>query len=266
MFDYEFMRNAFLASTIVAVVAGAVGYFLILRGETFAGHALAHVGFPGATGALLFGLSPIWGLTLFTVGAGIAIGLLGERSRRDIAIGLVLTFSLGLGLLFLHFYTAYASQATNVLFGNVLGIDAATIGELAILGVICLAGLTVIARPLLFASLQPELAEARGLRLDLISTLFMVIVAISTVEAMQIVGVLLAFALMVAPAAAAARLTSSVATGIACSIAFAIVIAWASLTLAYFTDWPTSFWITTLGAAIYLLSGLRRLGARPATA
>jgi zinc/manganese transport system permease protein len=264
MFDYEFMRNAFLACTIVGIVAGAVGYFLVLRGETFAGHALAHVGFPGATGALLFGLSPLWGLMLFTVAAGVGIGLLGERSRRDVAIGLVLTFALGLGLLFLHFYTAYASQATNVLFGNVLGIDGGTIVVLALLGLACLVGLAAIARPLLFASLQPELAEARGLRLNLVATLFMVIVAISTVEAMQIVGVLLVFALMVAPAAAAARLTHRVRTGVASSVVLAVGIAWAGLTLAYYTDWPTSFWITTLGAAVYLLSGLIRL--RPAGA
>src|SRR5690348_6687554 len=97
IFDYEFMRNAFIATTIVGIVAGAVGYFLVLRGETFAGHALAHVGFPGATGAVLIGLSPILGLSLFTVLAGIGIGLLGEKAHRDVAIGLVLTLSLGLG-------------------------------------------------------------------------------------------------------------------------------------------------------------------------
>lgn len=253
------MRNAFLACTIVGIVAGAVGYFLVLRGETFAGHALAHVGFPGATGALLIGLSPIWGLILFTVAAGVGIGLLGEKSRRDVAIGLVLTLSLGLGLLFLHFYTAYASQATNVLFGNVLGIDGTTIAVLAALGLACLIGLAIIARPLLFASLQPELAEARGLRLGLVGTLFMVIVAVSTVEAMQIVGVLLVFALMVAPAAASARVTRSVASGVIASVLLAVAIAWISLALAYYTDWPTSFWITALGAGTYLLSGqLRR--------
>lgn len=253
------MRNAFLACTIVGIVAGAVGYFLVLRGETFAGHALAHVGFPGATGALLIGLAPIWGLILFTVAAGVGIGLLGEKSRRDVAIGLVLTLSLGLGLLFLHFYTAYASQATNVLFGNVLGIDGPTIAVLAALGLACLIGLAIIARPLLFASLQPELAEARGLRVGLVGTLFMVIVAVSTVEAMQIVGVLLVFALMVAPAAASARVTRGVASGVIASVLLAVAIAWISLALAYYTDWPTSFWITALGAGTYLLSGqLRR--------
>ncbi|HTJ58992.1 MAG TPA: metal ABC transporter permease [Devosiaceae bacterium] len=252
--DYEFMRNAFIATTIVGIVAGAVGYFLVLRGETFAGHALAHVGFPGATGAVLIGISPILGLTFFTVIAGVGIGLLGSKAHRDVAIGLVLTLSLGLGLLFLHFYTAYAGQATNVLFGNVLGIDGDTIAALAGIGAISLVGLLLIARPLLFASLQPELAEARGLRLGLVSTLFLVIVALSTVEAMQIVGVLLVFALMVAPAAISLHLTRRVATGIVLAMVLAVLIAWISLVLAYVTDWPTSFWITALGGLGYFAS------------
>ena len=264
--DYDFMRNAFLATAIVGIVAGAVGYFLVLRGETFAGHALAHVGFPGATGAALIGLSPLVGLSLFTILAGIGVGLLGNKAHRDVAIGLVLTVSLGLGLLFLHFYTAYAAQATNVLFGNVLGISPGTVGVLAAWGVVSLAALGLIARPLLFASLQPELAEARGVSLALMSTLFMVIVALSTVEAMQIVGVLLVFALMVAPAASAIRLTRGVAAGIATSIGLAVLVAWISLVLAFLTDWPTSFWITLLGGLIYFASGAlaRRQSRRPA--
>jgi zinc/manganese transport system permease protein len=255
MFDYEFMRNAFYACTIVGIVAGAVGYFLVLRGQTFAGHALAHVGFPGATGAGLIGLSPFFGLTVFTVVAGIGIGLLGERAHRDVAIGIVLTLSLGLGLLFLHFYTAFASQATNVLFGNVLGISLRTVIVLAVLAGVILVALVLIARPLLFASLQPELAEARGVPLNLVSTLFMVLVAVATSEAVQIVGVLLVFALMVAPAATALRLTQGVFAGIVVSMALAVIIAWISLSLAFLTDWPTSFWITALGTIAYLASG-----------
>lgn len=258
IFDYEFMRNAFYACTIVGIVSGAVGYFLVLRGQTFAGHALSHVGFPGATGAGLIGLSPFLGLTVFTIAAGIGIGLLGERAHRDVAIGIVLTLSLGLGLLFLHFYTAFASQATNVLFGNVLGISLRTVIVLAVLAVAILAALVLIARPLLFASLQPELAEARGVPITLVSTLFMVLVAVATSEAVQIVGVLLVFALMVAPAATALRLTSGVAAGVLASIALAVVIAWISLSLAFLTDWPTSFWITALGAAAYVISGMAR--------
>ncbi len=257
-FAYEFMRNAYAACTVVSLVAGAVGYFLVLRGETFAGHALSHVGFPGATGAVLLGLPPFLGLILFTVLAGVGIGLLGERAQRDVAIGVVLTFSLGLGLLFLHFYTSYASLATNILFGNVLGIGADTVLMLAALAAASLLGLCAIARPLLFSSLQPELAEARGLRPGLVSALFMVVVAVTTAQAMQIVGILLVFALMVAPAASAARLTRTVAGGVTASVVLAMATAWAGLTLAFYTDWPVSFWITTIGAACYGASLLAR--------
>ena len=253
-FVYDFMRNAYAACAVVAIVAGAVGYFLVLRGETFAGHALAHAGFPGATGAVLIGVSPFLGLTAFTLVAGIGIGLMGEKAQRDVAIGIVLTFSLGLGLLFLHFYTAYASLATNILFGNVLGIDVPTVKLLAGLAAVLLLALAAIARPLVFASLQPELAEARGVRQDVTSALFMAIVALSTAEAIQIVGVLLVFALMVAPAAAAARFTRTVGSGVALSVALALAVACTSLTLAFYTDWPTSFWITSLGATLYLVS------------
>jgi zinc/manganese transport system permease protein len=256
MLEYEFMRNAFAASVIVGAVAGAVGYFLVLRGQTFAGHALAHVGFPGATGAVLVGVSPFFGLTAFTLAAGIGIGLLGERAHRDVAIGIVLTLSLGLGLLFLHFYTSNAAQATSVLFGNVLGISLRTVLVLAVMALVTLAGLTLIARPLLFASLQPELAEARGVRLELVSTLFMIIVAIATAEATQIVGVLLVFALMVAPAATSLLITRGVLVGIVVSVVIAVAIAWVSLSLAYITDWPTSFFITALGAGAYLLAAI----------
>ena len=256
LFDYEFMRNAFAATTIVAIVAGAIGYFLVLRGETFAGHALSHVGFSGATGAVLLGISPLVGLVAFTIAAALGISLVGEKAHRDVAIGLVLTVSLGLGLLFLHFYTAYAGMATNLLFGNVLGISQQTVWVLLGMAVVTLAGLAFISRPLLFASLQPELAEARGVATGRLSALFMVIVALATAEAIQIVGILLVFALMVAPAATALRLTHRVATGVALAIGFAVGIAWISLLLAYFTDWPTSFWITALGGLAYALSRL----------
>src|SRR5258707_8796611 len=136
MLDYEFMVNAFLAAAIVALVAGLVGFFLVLRGQTFAGHALSHVGFTGATGAMLIGVSPLWGLVLVTGAAGIGMGLMGERLQgRDVAIGVVLSLSLGLGLLFLHFFTAYATQATALLFGNVLGVNQQTLWTLLALGI-----------------------------------------------------------------------------------------------------------------------------------
>lgn len=263
MFAYDFMRNAFAATTVVALVAGAIGYFMVLRGETFAGHALSHVGFPGATGAALIGVSPLLGLTAFSIAAGLAISFFGQRANRDVAIGIVLTVSLGLGLLFLHFYTAYAGVATNLLFGNVLGISSQTVLVLVVMGLGTLFSLALIARPLLFASLQPELAEAQGVRTGLVSALFMVIAALATAEAIQIVGILLVFSLMVAPAATAVGLTRRVRTGLAMSMGLALVIAWASLVLAYFSDWPTSFWITGLGGLAFVASqGARALRRR----
>jgi zinc/manganese transport system permease protein len=257
MFEYDFMRNAFAAATVVALVAGTVGYFLVLRGQTFAGHALAHVGFTGATGAVLVGITPLWGMVAMTMAAGVGMGVMGERlAQRDVAVGLVLALSLGFGLLFLHFFTAFATQATALLFGNVLSVDVGTVWLLLVLGVLSLAALAVISRPLLFASLQPELAEAKGVSLRLYAVLFLAIVALATAECAQIVGVLLVFTLMVGPAAAAQRLTHSVGRGIGLSAALALGEAWGGIALAYYTDWPASFWITTLSAAVYLLSTL----------
>jgi len=259
MFEYEFMQNAFAASGIVAVLAGVVGYFLVLRGQTFAGHALSHVGFTGATGAVLIGMSPLWGMIGFTLAAGIGMGALGEKlTGRDVAIGVILTLSLGFGLLFLHFFTAYASQATALLFGNVLGVNHDTLVVLAGLAVVSLGALAIIMRPLLFASLQPELAEAKGVSLRLVSILFLAITALAVAASTQIVGVLLVFALMVGPAAAAQNVATRLSTGVLLSAVFALVQAWLGLTLAYYTDWPTSFWITILAAGVYGLSLLGR--------
>jgi zinc/manganese transport system permease protein len=259
MFDYDFMRTAFMAAGIVAVLAGLVGFFLVLRGQTFAGHALSHVGFTGATGAVLFGLSPLAGLVGFTVIAGFAMGLIGERlSQRDVAIGMMLSLALGLGLLFLHFYTSYAAQAAALLFGNVLGVDDDALIALAILAVLSLAALGFLSRPLIFASLQPELAEARGVPIRFVSTAFLMIVAVAVSECAQIVGVLLVFTLMVGPAAAALAFTRRLAAAVALAVAFALFEAWGGLTLAFYTDWPTSFWITALSGLVYFASLMAR--------
>jgi zinc/manganese transport system permease protein len=252
MLEYDFMRTAFLASGVAAVLAGTVGFFLVLRGQTFAGHALSHVGFTGATGALLFGLSPLAGLVGFTLIAGIGMGLFGEKlAQRDVAIGMMLSLALGLGLLFLHFYTAAATQAAALLFGNVLGVDSSALLTLCILAAASLAALAAIGRPLTFASIQPELAEARGVPMRFVSSAFLAIVAVAVAECAQIVGVLLVFTLMVGPAAAAMNLTRRLGPAIALSAGLALAEAWAGLTLAYATDWPTSFWIAALSGLVF---------------
>ena len=192
MLEYDFMRNAFAAAGVAAVVSGLVGYFLVLRGQTFAGHALSHIGFAGATGAVLIGIASVWGLVGITVIAGIGMGIFGERiSGRDVAIGVVLSLALGFGLLFLHYYTAFATQATALLFGNVLAVDQSMIATLVGLGVDHAGGLAAIMRPLIFASLQPELAEAKGVPLRFVSIAFLTIVALAVAESAQIVGILL---------------------------------------------------------------------------
>jgi zinc/manganese transport system permease protein len=255
MFEYEFMRTAFMAGSLVAVVAGAVGFFLVLRNLTFAGHALSHVGFAGATGAVLVGASPLWGLLVFTLAAAVVMGLLGQRLRgRDVAVGVILSLALGLGVLFLYLYTAHANQATAILFGNVLGVDAQTVRALLALTAVSLLALAFISRPLLFATLAPELAEARGVSLRRTAMLFLVIVAIAVAEAAQVVGVLLVFALMVAPAATALRLTARVGWGVALAVLLALVETWVGIALAYSTDWPTTFCIVAVSCGVYFVS------------
>jgi len=263
MLEYDFMRTAFMASGMAAVLAGTVGFFLVLRGQTFAGHALSHVGFTGATGAVLFGLSPLAGLVGFTFLSGIAMGMFGEKlAERDVAIGMMLSLALGLGLLFLHFYTTGATQAAALLFGNVLGVDDSALLTLALLSIGSLAALATIVRPLIFASLQPELAEARGVPVRSVSTAFLAIVGVAVAECSQIVGILLVFALMVGPAAAAQNLSRRLAGGVALAAALALAEAWGGLTLAFYTDWPTSFWITALSGLVYAASLAVRFSAR----
>ncbi len=255
MLSYDFMIRAFAASGIVAVVAGAVGYFLVLRGQTFAGHGLAHIAFAGATGAALIGVSPLVGVLVLTLAAAAAMGALGEKlSGRDVTIGVVLSLSLGFGILFLRLTTTNAASATSLLFGSVLAVSHATLAGLSALGIVTLAGLAVISRPLIFATLQPELAEAKGVSLRLLGILFLALVALAVSQSIQIVGVLLVFTLLVGPPAAAQLLTSRLLPGIALSAALALAQAWVGITIAFYTDWPTSFWITLLSALVYGLA------------
>jgi zinc/manganese transport system permease protein len=262
MLEYDFMRTAFAASGVAAVLAGTVGFFLVLRGQTFAGHALSHAGFTGATGAVLFGFSPLAGLVGFTFLAGIGMGLFGEKlAHRDVAIGMMLSLSLGLGLLFLHFYTAAATQAAALLFGNVLGVDQSALLTLLLLAILSLAALALIGRPLVFASLQAELAEARGVPIRFVSAAFLAIVAVAVAECAQIVGVLLVFTLMVGPAAAAMNLSRRLPLAVALSAGLALAEAWGGLTLAFYTDWPTSFWITALSGMVFFGAAAARRSA-----
>src|SRR3989442_1358395 len=212
---YAFMQHAFEAGTVVALTAGVIGYFVVLRGLSFAAHGLSHIGFAGATGAVLLGLAPIVGLLAFTMSAGAPLGALGQRLRgRDVTIGLVMAWSLGLGLLFTALYKGSASRAIGILFGQVFGITGQEVAVTSAAAIITLLALVIAYRPLLFTTLDEQVAEAKGVPVHGLSIAFMVILAVAVSEAVQVVGVLLIFALIVAPAALAERVTGRPIPGI----------------------------------------------------
>ena len=253
LFHYEFMVHAFEAGTIVAIVAGAIGYFVVLRSSAFAAHALSHIGFAGATGAVVLGISPVFGLLAFTLASGATIGALGNRLRgRDVTIGIVLAWTLGLGVLFISLYRGYATEAYALLFGEILGISANDVVITLVAGAITVAALIVVYRPLLFSSVDEDLASAKGVPVTVLSIAFMAILAIAVTEAVQVVGVLLIFALIVAPAAIAVRFTSRPPAAILTGIALALVFTWLGLAIAYYSPHPVSFFITSLAFATYL--------------
>jgi zinc/manganese transport system permease protein len=258
IFSYDFMRNAVMAGTIAAILAGIVGYFVVIRHLAFAGHALGHIGFAGATGAILIGTTPIIGQLCLTVFAACGMGMFGERiNKSDIAIGVMLAFSLGLGTLFLHFYTAYAGQATAILFGDLLGVSQQAIKLIMILTVLTLIALSIIARPLLFTSLEPELAEAKGISLPLMAIFNLIIIAVAVTIASQVVGVLLVFTLLIGPAAIAQQWTRYFWPGLIMSTVIAVITVWLGIILAWLTDWPISFWISAIIFVAYILSQIK---------
>jgi zinc/manganese transport system permease protein len=247
------MVHAFEAGTIVAVVAGSIGYFVVLRSSSFAAHALSHIGFAGATGAVVLGLNPIFGLLAFTLGSGIAIGALGNRLRgRDVTIGIVLAWTLGLGVLFISLYTGYATEAYALLFGEILGISSNDVVVTIVAGVVTIAALVATYRPLLFASVDEELAGAKGVPVTALSIAFMAILAVAVTEAVQVVGVLLIFALIVTPAAIAVRFTSRPSVAIGIGVVLALLFTWLGLAIAYYSPHPVSFFITSLAFFTYV--------------
>ncbi len=260
LFQQDFVQNAFLAGTIVALVAAIAGYFVVLRAQAFAGHALSHVGFAGAAAAALLGVSSLLGTFAFTLLAALGMGALGERVRgRDVEIGMVLLFALGLGVLFLKLYTGQGTQTVNILFGSILSVTRNDVFIMLACGSGTLLLLALMFRPLLFASIDPEVALARGVPVRLLSLLFLFLLAITISEAVQVVGVLLIFALLVAPAAAAENLTSRPGTTVALSVVLGLLFTWGGLFLAFVGHGPVSFYIAALSALFYFASlGLNR--------
>jgi len=255
MWQYDFMQHAFEAGTIIAIIAGIVGYFVVLRRSSFAAHALSHIGFAGAAGAVLFGVDPIIGLLLFTSGGGITIALLGRRAAaRDVQIGTVLAFMLGLGVLFISLYSGYATEAYSILFGEILGISSNDVLVTLIASQVILLLTAVVYRPLLFASLDEDVAEAKGLPTLFLGVVFMLLVAVATSISVQVVGVLLIFALMVTPAAIAQRLAKRPVHGIMISIVIALFATWIGLFISFYEPYPVSFFITSIVFVLYVLT------------
>ena len=266
IFQFSFMQHAFEAGTIVAIVAGIVGYFVVLRRSSFAAHALSHIGFSGAAAAVLIGVNPVYGLLVFTSLGGLGIAALGRRaSQRDVQIGTVLAFMLGLGVLFLSLYTGYAQEAYSILFGEVLGVSFGGVLLTLVAGVVILVLVAAVYRPLLFASLDEDVAEAKGMPVLLLGVIFMLLVAVATSFAVQVVGVLLIFALMVTPAATAQMLAKKPRQVIVISVAIALLATWLGLFIGFYEPYPVSFFICAIVFVSYLfvrfvypkLTGLR---------
>jgi zinc/manganese transport system permease protein len=262
-----FLQHALIGGSLVAVAAGLLGYFVITRQNAFAAHALAHIGFPGATGAILLGVPVTLGLAVFCVGGGLLIGLFGRRvADREMATGTILALATALGVLFASLASANASTTTSVLFGNLLAISQA---QLMIYGAFTLAvvgTLAVLARPLVFASVDPAVAEARGVPVRALGLAFIVLLALTITMAVQVVGTLLLFALVVTPAATALRITARPVRVALISVALALGAVWGGLVLSAMVDLPPSFFIVSLAvtAWVLVLAVAGRRSRRPA--
>ncbi|MFF4285729.1 metal ABC transporter permease [Streptomyces sp. NPDC001633] len=258
MWSFPFMVNAFRAGAIVAVVSAAMGYFVVMRRQTFAAHTLSTVAFPGAAGAVLLGISAVYGYFTFCVAAAVVIAAIGWRGRGGGAdetalTGTVQTFLLACGLLFLTLYKGLLGGPQTLLFGTFLGITTSQVNVLLGVGAVVLAALALIGRPLLFASVDPQVAAGRGVPVRALSVTFLVLLGAATAEASQITGTLLVFALMVIPAATAQTVTGRPGAGLALAVSLALAATWLGLTTAYYLPFPLGFFVTSYAFAGYLL-------------
>jgi len=254
------MIDTWVAATMVAVVAGVVGFFAVLRGSAFAAHAIPSGAFAGAAGAALIGASAILGLAVFAVGGAVGIGALGRRGRHDAVTALTLVLMLGLGALFLSWTVEYAPEIYSLLFGEVLGVSRADLLPIAGLGAACLVAVAILYRPLLFSSTLPEVSESRGLPPFALELCFLVVVGLATSMTIPVVGAFLMFSLMIAPAGAARSLVSNPLRALALSVAVALAVVWTAIVASYETNWPIGFFVGVLGLAAFVTAqALRRI-------
>jgi zinc/manganese transport system permease protein len=259
LFEYHFMINALLAGGAVAVLAGVVGWLMVMRGEAFAGHTLSMMAFPGAAAAALAGVPGAWGYFLFCgAGAGAIAGVSGSGRRswgeRSAAIGSVQALALAVGFLFVSLYGGVLGDLESLLFGDLLGVSDGQVLLLALVAAATLLALAALARPLLFASVDPDVAAARGVPVRRLGLAFLLLLALAVGATSQITGVLLVFALLVAPAASAQALTARPAASLALSVLLALAIVWLGLGIAYFSVYPAGFFIATAAFAVYVLA------------
>ena len=263
MVAYPFMVNALEAGTIVAVMAGVTGWFMTLRRQTFAGHTLSVIAFPGAAAAALAGLPLAAGYFSFCAAGALVLARAAGSSRSDgiesSATGTLQAFALALGFIFVSLYHGLLNDLDSLLFGTFLGVTREQVTALLVVAAITVCLVAAAVRPLLFASIDPDVARASGVPTRLLGFAFLLVLGLSVAETSQVTGALLVFALLVTPAATAHEITSRPWPGIALSIVLALVVTWAGLTLAYFSVYPVGFYITSLAFALYVL--VRAAGA-----
>jgi len=254
------MVNAWTVGSIVAVVAGVVGFFTVIRGSAFVAHAIPNGSFAGAAGASLIGISTLLGLGVFSLGGALAIGLLGRRGRHDVATALALVMMLALGALFLNFSVEYAPEVYSLLFGEILGISPNELVPTAVLGAVCILATAALYRPLMISSILPEVAEARGISAFRMELAFLAVLALATTMTVPVVGMLLIFSLMIGAPATARSLTDRPPVAMGLSVAVALVIVWASIAASYTTNYPVGFFVGTASAAAYACGRLYSAG------
>jgi zinc/manganese transport system permease protein len=253
-----FVRNALIAATLVAITAGLIGPLVIIRDLAFAVHGTAELAFTGAAAGLVAANDPVLGALLGSIVVATAIGLLGNRVReRNSAIGVILAFGLGVGVYLLSLYRGFATAATNILFGQIFGVSPGQITLLTGIAVGVLIAMALLYRPLLFASVDPELAEARGVRTRVVGLLFVYVLALTVTEAAQVVGTLLVLSLAITPAAAASRLSARTPVVIAVSVALALIAADGGLVLSLVQpNIKASVFISAISFALYVVARL----------
>jgi zinc/manganese transport system permease protein len=269
----SFMINTWIVASIVAVVTGFVGFFVVIRGSSFAAHALPLGAFPGAAAARLVGVDPLFGLVVFAGLGVVGISQLGRRGRHEVATALCLVTLLGLGALFLSMTSEYSQEVYSLLFGEVLGISNSDLAPVATISAISIAFTALLFRPLLLSSVAPELAKARGVSNDRMELWFLTILALATAMALPVVGALLVFSLMVGPAAAARSLTDRPLLALHLSVVISLLTVWAAIALSYVSNWPVGFFVGGLGAVCYFAgrgsawartrSSIKAIGIRP---